>query len=204
MTQTIWEILSVIGTVAFAISGAIVAMEEEFDILGVFILGFLTAFGGGAIRNTLIGLPMSALWNQSIAFHCALVSILISIMMPNFVRNHWKKVELLTDALGLAAFSIQGALYAQNLGQPLSAIIVAAVLTGVGGGLVRDVLARRQPVVLRTDIYAVWSILAAIVIHFKILNTSTGYLFLVFIITTLRLYGHHRHWQLPKVYWQKK
>lgn len=57
-----WEVLSIIGIVAFAISGAIVAMEEEYDILGVYILGIVTAFGGGAIRNLLIGLPVSALW----------------------------------------------------------------------------------------------------------------------------------------------
>lgn len=65
MTIDMWEILNIIGTIAFALSGAIVAMEEEFDILGIFILGFVTAFGGGAIRNTLIGLPIEALWGKS-------------------------------------------------------------------------------------------------------------------------------------------
>ena len=64
MTIDVWDILSIIGTIAFALSGAIVAMEEGFDILGLFILGFVTAFGGGAIRNLLIGLPISALWSQ--------------------------------------------------------------------------------------------------------------------------------------------
>ena len=63
MTIDVWDILSIIGTIAFALSGAIVAMEEDFDILGLFILGFVTAFGGGAIRNLLIGLPISALWS---------------------------------------------------------------------------------------------------------------------------------------------
>lgn len=63
-----WEVLSMIGTVAFAVSGAIVAMEEEYDILGVYILGIVTAFGGGAIRNLLIGVPVSALWEQGLFF----------------------------------------------------------------------------------------------------------------------------------------
>ena len=72
-----WEVLSIIGTVAFAISGAIVAMEEEYDILGVYILGIVTAFGGGAIRNLLIGVPVSALWEQGSLFLIALVSITI-------------------------------------------------------------------------------------------------------------------------------
>lgn len=63
-----WDVLSIIGTIAFAISGAIVAMEEEYDILGVYILGIVTAFGGGAIRNLLIGVPVSALWEQGVLF----------------------------------------------------------------------------------------------------------------------------------------
>ncbi len=63
-----WEPLSVIGIIAFAVSGAIVAMEEEYDILGVYILGIVTAFGGGAIRNLLIGVPVSALWEQERTF----------------------------------------------------------------------------------------------------------------------------------------
>ena len=71
MTIDVWDILSIIGTIAFALSGAIVAMEEDFDILGLFILGFVTAFGGGAIRNLLIGLPISALGSQGQAFYFA-------------------------------------------------------------------------------------------------------------------------------------
>ena len=58
-----WEVFSIIGTIAFAISGAIVAMEEGYDLFGVYLLGIVTAFGGGAIRNLLIGLPVSTLWS---------------------------------------------------------------------------------------------------------------------------------------------
>ncbi len=72
-----WESLSVIGIIAFAVSGAIVAMEEEYDILGVYILGIVTAFGGGAIRNLLIGVPVSALWEQGAFFQIALASVTI-------------------------------------------------------------------------------------------------------------------------------
>lgn len=72
-----WDVFSLIGTVAFAISGAIVAMEEEYDLFGVYILGIVTAFGGGAIRNILIGLPVSTLWNQELMFQFALLAITI-------------------------------------------------------------------------------------------------------------------------------
>ncbi|MCD0070673.1 TRIC cation channel family protein, partial [Streptococcus agalactiae] len=77
MSIDIWNILSLVGTVAFASSGAIVAIEEEFDILGLFILGFVTAFGGGAIRNVLIGLPIETLWSQGIAFYAAAAAAIL-------------------------------------------------------------------------------------------------------------------------------
>ena len=104
MTMNVWDLLSIIGSIAFALSGAIVAMEEDFDILGIFILGFVTAFGGGAIRNLLIGLPISALWSQSQCFYFALAAMLFIMVFPNIITHKgWRKAEVLTDAIGLAA-----------------------------------------------------------------------------------------------------
>lgn len=202
MDSTFWHILSIIGTIAFAYSGAIVAIEEDFDLLGILTLGFLTAFGGGTIRNLLIGLPMTALWSQTTEFNYALLAILSIVLFPTIVGKHWRKAEVLTDAIGLAAFSIQGALHAVHLNQPMSAVIVAAVLTGSGGGVVRDVLAGRKPGVLRSEIYAGWCILAALLIHFKWVSTDTGYYLLVLCIASLRLIGHKKQWHLPKVKWK--
>lgn len=139
-----WEVLSIIGTVAFAISGAIVAMEEEYDILGVYILGIVTAFGGGAIRNLLIGVPVSALWEQGSLFLIALVSITIVFLFPKLLLKHWSIWGSFSDAIGLAAFAIQGALYAVHMNHPVSAVIVAAVLTGSGGGMIRDLFGRKK------------------------------------------------------------
>lgn len=154
-----WELLSVIGIIAFAVSGAIVAMEEEYDILGVYILGIVTAFGGGAIRNLLIGVPVSALWEQGAFFQIALASVTIVFLFPKLLLRHWSKWGNLSDAIGLSAFAIQGALYAVKMGHPLSAVIAAAVLTGSGGGIIRDLLAGRKPLVLKAEIYAVWAAL---------------------------------------------
>jgi len=109
-----WEVFSIIGTIAFAISGAIVAMEEEYDILGVYILGIVTAFGGGAVRNLLIGVPISALWDQGMLFQVALVAMTAVFLFPNNLLRHWRKWGNFFDAIGLAAFAIQGALYATN------------------------------------------------------------------------------------------
>jgi uncharacterized membrane protein YeiH len=192
-----WDVLSMIGTIAFAVSGAIVAMEEEYDILGVYILGIVTAFGGGAIRNLLIGVPVSALWDQGMFFQIALLAITAVFMFPSNLLKHWQRWGNLFDAIGLAAFAIQGAVYASNMNHPISAVIVAAVLTGSGGGIIRDLLAGRKPTVLKAEIYAVWAIIVGLVIGLKITTSSFELYTLFFIITALRVLSYTYGWKLP-------
>jgi uncharacterized membrane protein YeiH len=192
-----WDVLSMIGTIAFAASGAIVAMEEEYDILGVYILGIVTAFGGGAIRNLLIGVPVSALWDQGIFFQIALLAITAVYIFPTKLLKHWQRWGNLFDAIGLAAFAIQGAVYASNMDHPISAVIVAAVLTGSGGGIIRDLLAGRKPTVLKAEIYAVWAIIVGLAIGLKITTSSIELFTLFFIITTLRVLSYTYNWKLP-------
>lgn len=192
-----WEVLSMIGTIAFAVSGAIVAMEEEYDILGVYILGIVTAFGGGAIRNLLIGVPVSALWEQGLFFQIALLSITAVFLFPTNLLRHWQKWGNFFDAIGLSAFAIQGAIYAENMKHPLSAVIVAAVLTGIGGGIIRDLLAGRKPIVLRSEIYAVWAILAGFMIGLEIATESWQLYTLFVLVTGLRVLSYTFDWKLP-------
>ncbi|WP_066371137.1 trimeric intracellular cation channel family protein [Neobacillus fumarioli] len=192
-----WEVLSMIGTIAFAVSGAIVAMEEEYDILGVYILGIVTAFGGGAIRNLLIGVPVSALWDQGLLFEIALLAITAVFLFPANLLKHWQKWGNLFDAIGLSAFAIQGAIYAAKMDHPLSAVIVAAVLTGSGGGIIRDLLAGRKPIVLRSEIYAVWAILAGIIVGLKIAVSPWELYTLFILVTILRVLSYTFDWKLP-------
>jgi uncharacterized membrane protein YeiH len=192
-----WDVLSIIGTIAFAVSGAIVAMEEEYDILGVYILGIVTAFGGGAIRNLLIGVPVSALWEQGLFFQIALLSITAVFLFPNNLLRHWQKWGNLFDAIGLSAFAIQGAIYAANMDHPISAVIVAAVLTGIGGGIIRDLLAGRKPIVLRAEIYAVWAILAGLIIGAGLADRPWELYILFVLITALRVLSYTFNWKLP-------
>ncbi|MRX70686.1 trimeric intracellular cation channel family protein [Bacillus lacus] len=192
-----WDVLSIIGTIAFAVSGAIVAMEEEYDILGVYILGIVTAFGGGAIRNLLIGVPISALWEQSVLFQIALFAMTTVFLFPQRLLKHWRKWGNLTDAIGLGAFAIQGALYASEMGHPVSAVVVAAVLTGSGGGIVRDLLAGRKPLVLREEIYAAWAILAGLAIGFGVVTSSVGYFTLFAFVVLFRVLSYTYKWKLP-------
>ncbi|MBB5356124.1 putative membrane protein YeiH [Anoxybacillus mongoliensis] len=192
-----WEVLSMIGTIAFAISGAIVAMEEEYDILGVYILGIVTAFGGGAVRNVLIGVPVSILWQQQTLFFIAFIAMTIVYLFPQKTLPHWQRWGNFFDALGLSAFAIQGALYAAQMNRPLSAVIVAAVLTGSGGGMIRDILAGRKPLVLRDEIYAAWAILAGIAVGTGIADSPVGLYGLFVIVAALRILSYTYNWKLP-------
>ncbi|QUW21916.1 trimeric intracellular cation channel family protein [Sporosarcina sp. Marseille-Q4063] len=192
-----WDVFSFIGTFAFAISGAIIAMEEEYDLFGVYILGVVTAFGGGAIRNLLIGLPSSALWDQGFLFQVAIVSITIIFLFPNNLINHWERWGTYFDAVGLSAFAIQGAMFAVSLDLPLSAVIVAAVLTGSGGGIIRDLLAGRRPLVFKREIYAVWAAGGGLLIGLGIFKGDIALYFLLVIITGLRILSLIFHWRHP-------
>ena len=193
-----WDVFSIIGTVAFALSGAIVAMEEEYDLFGVYILGVVTAFGGGAIRNLLLGLPVTTLWGQEMMFQIALASMTIFFLIPNRLMKHWNRWGNFTDAIGLAAFAIQGAMYAVSIGLPLSASVVAAVLTGAGGGIVRDLLAGRKPIVFRDEIYGLWAALAGLIVGLDLFNHDF-FLYAMFVgITVLRVLSYTYKWKLPR------
>lgn len=196
--MNIFDIFSIIGTIAFAMSGAFVAMEEEYDILGVLVLGLVTAFGGGIIRNVLIGVPVTTLWGQGNLIILAVLSILVSFILPLSWIRHWKRTEAFFDAIGLSAFAIQGALYATNMKHPLSAVVVAAVLTGIGGGIIRDLLAGRKPLVLRDEIYAVWAMLAGLTVGLSIISSTIELTLLFVMVVFFRMLSVHYKWKLPR------
>ncbi|OCA91798.1 trimeric intracellular cation channel family protein [Pseudobacillus wudalianchiensis] len=192
----IWELLNIIGTIAFAVSGAIIAMEEDYDILGVCVLGLTTAFGGGAVRNLLIGIPIETIWTQGHLFEIAFFAILIVFLLPSIVIKYWK-FEIIFDAVGLAAFAIQGANYAVSIGAPLIVAIVAATMTGAGGGMIRDVFAGRKPMIFRSEIYALWAALAGLAIGLGWVRGSYSTFILLTAIVFFRILSVHFKWNLP-------
>jgi uncharacterized membrane protein YeiH len=193
-----WEWFNVIGTVAFVISGAVVAMEEEYDLLGVIVLGLTTAFGGGVVRNLLLGIPMTTIWEQGTLFTIALITMMIVFVLPHKWIYYWNRWGLFFDAVGLSAFAIQGAVFATQMKYPLSATIVAAVLTGIGGGIIRDVLAGRKPLVLKEEIYAVWAMVAGMLVGLKITQTPLELYILFAGIIVLRMLSVYNRWKLPR------
>lgn len=192
-----WDLLNIIGTLAFALSGVVVAMEERYDLMGVYILGFVTAFGGGAIRNLLIGVPVTALWGQGPLFMIAFVAITILFVFPKFLDRRGSMWGVFFDAIGLAAFATQGAIFAADMGLPVSAAIAAAALTGTGGGMVRDLLAGRRPLFLQKEIYIAWTLLAGIPIGLGFITHPIGYGVIVVSIVVLRMLSVYYQWRLP-------
>ncbi|MDF2067215.1 trimeric intracellular cation channel family protein [Bacillus sp. Cr_A10] len=193
-----WDILNIIGTIAFAISGVFVAIEEDYDILGIYFLGFTTAFGGGLVRNLLIGIPIENIWLQGYLFEIAFVTITIIYILPNERISNWKNWVVFFDAIGLAAFAIQGANYAVSIDAPLIAVIIAASMTGAGGGIIRDVFAGRKPMIFRSEIYALWAVLAGLAIGLNWIRGPYSTYSLLIVIVILRLLSVYFNWNLPR------
>ena len=192
-----WAVFTLIGTVSFSLQGGMIAMEKNYDLFGVYLFGILTAFGGGAIRSTLIDTSDYELWNQAPLFYVSIISITLILVFPKFFlksRMFWGNI---LDAIGLISFAIQGSLAAVELGLPVSAVVVSALLTATGGGVIRDVLSQRQPIVLGEVIYGLWVFLIGLIIGFGF-TTSTIYLYLLFIIFTgLRICSYVYNWKIP-------
>jgi len=160
--QELFVILDLVGTFAFAISGATVGVRNKLDLFGVLVLAFAAAVSGGIARDLLIGAtPPAALatWHY-IATSCA--AGLLTFFRCNTIERLRNPVQLF-DAAGLALFAVTGAAKAQAFGlDPVSSILLG-MLSGIGGGIMRDILVARIPVVLRADLYAVAALAGAAV-----------------------------------------
>jgi uncharacterized membrane protein YeiH len=153
-------ILDYLGTFAFAVSGALKAARRGMDLFGLIVLAVVTAIGGGTIRDAMLG-------RQPFWFHDAnyiLLSLAAAIAVFGLYRLVAKgeTVLLWFDAVGLGAFTVIGASRAMDAGLGLIATVVLATLTGIGGGIIRDLLAMDMPVVLRKEVYASAAIIGAI------------------------------------------
>jgi len=178
MQATIIYLAEAIGILAFAISGAMLAAEKNLDIFGILVLGVVTAFGGGVIRDLLLGINPPAMFNNYVfLLLAALASCLVFLVYRQkklarlvliFFRRRHINLDFLGlvnffDAIGLGAFSVSGVNVALDNGfadNPLLAITVG-VITGIGGGMLRDLLNGEIPSVLRKNVYALAAILGA-------------------------------------------
>lgn len=205
-------IIEYIGTIAFAISGAIIAIENKMDILGVIILGTTTAVGGGIMRDVIVGRHVPVVFeNWSFLLTAGITTILVFIVFMflrklDLTKNRIYKIVLnITDSLGLGVFVIIGATSALDAGVTNHLLVLfCSVLTAVGGGVLRDIMASKIPGIFRKHIYCVVAIVAAVLFYVLLINTGENVYNLITVITILltvmmRYLAFHFELNLPKV-----
>ncbi|MFB6221172.1 MAG: trimeric intracellular cation channel family protein, partial [Halolamina sp.] len=156
--------MNAVGLVAFAAAGALKGRAAGLDLFGIVVLGFLTALGGGTIRDLLVGrVPTSLQSDVEVLFALLgiLIAVAVSVVLPDDPRE--APALLFSDAVGLAAFAATGAAVGIETGLTLFGTIVVATLTGVGGGSLSDLLLVRVPAVLREDFYATPAVVGGVV-----------------------------------------
>lgn len=192
-------LLDLAGTFVFALSGAMAGVKHKLDLFGVLVLSFVAANTGGVTRDILIGVvPPGAIddWHY---LGVSLAAGVITFYFPSAVMQRWNPV-LLFDAAGLALFAVSGAHKALAHGlNPVMATLLG-MLTGIGGGMARDVLLAEIPIVLRAELYAVAALVgAAVVVIANLLQLPFGAAVLVGATLSfgLRILAMKRGWRLP-------
>ena len=200
-------ILEIIGTVAFAVSGAMTGLSKKMDIFGVVILGLTTAVGGGAIRDIILGLTPPAMFtNPLYAAVAAVVSVIVFLPAVRRWLTAYSRasdlVMLVMDSLGLGVFTVVGIqrAYTATDHRGFFLLVFVGVVSGVGGGLMRDVMAGNTPYIFVKHVYASASILGAIlcVVLWQPLGATAAMILGAAVILTVRLLAAHYHWSLPR------
>lgn len=211
--MTILFFLEMIGTVAFASSGAMVAIRKRLDLLGVIVLGVITAVGGGIMRDLLIGYTPPSSFRNPVYLVVATATVCLIFMIVHFSRRrikeddmiHYEKMLNVFDALGLGTFTVTGintalSATAAKLDDYTLLLVFLGVITGVGGGVLRDILAMQTPYILHKHVYACASLLGA-VCYVSIRNVASGgasMLISASVVVVIRLLAAHFQWNLPK------
>ena len=204
-------IFEIIGIIAFTISGVIVAFKKRLDLLGVIVLGTITAVGGGVLRDILLGILPPSMFKNSIyvmiAFLTAVISFYIGIFAIKRIKQKGVKYYILItffDAVGLGVFTVVGTntAIANGFGENAFLSIFTGVITGVGGGIIRDIIANTMPFIMYKDLYASSAIIGACLYYALYHMHSNSFLCIsISIIATIliRLVAQKYNRGLPKI-----
>ncbi|MBE5813307.1 MAG: trimeric intracellular cation channel family protein [Clostridiales bacterium] len=204
-------ILEIIGTISFAISGAVVAIKAKFDIFGVTFVGVITAMGGGIVRDIIIGRYPPAVFSNFYIFLIAVITSIIVFIIIYKNKSHFSMFEGIIeyinnffDAVGLAAFSVMGTEVAFIFGfsDNMFLAVTLGVLTGIGGGIFRDILTDTTPYVFKKHIYAIASILGSslyYLLRMNIDNLAVISTISMVLVVAIRMLAAKYHWSLPKI-----
>ncbi len=194
--------LNVVATMTFAITAVLAIGDRDVDIFGVIILGTITAVGGGTVRDIILNVPV--FWLQSsISIQIAIVASVLAFVARSFFTLPQVFISLLyLDAFGAALFGIQGALKTWEIGSALPmAPIIFGVITAIGGGLIRDMLAGRQTLLMTPELYAIpvmiGCLLFTVVLNVVPEHAVSGAIVCAGIIFLIRASAIHWHLQVP-------
>lgn len=194
-----FQLLEIIGTMAFAMSGALTAMNKKMDPFGVFIIAFVTAVGGGTLRDVLIGrTPVG--WMLDIRY---VYLIIVGFVLAILFRKKFDRLRtslFLFDTIGLGVFTLIGLEKGINIGLHPVICIALGTITACFGGVIRDILCTEIPIIFRREIYATICIFGGIVFFLlRKLNLENDILYLTtsVIIISIRLMAVKFKWYLP-------
>nr|WP_297940354.1 TRIC cation channel family protein [uncultured Lachnoclostridium sp.] len=210
ITMNVLSSIEILGTIAFAISGAMVAVRKQVDLFGVILLGMTTAVGGGMTRDVMLGYTppriFEALPMLAIAFVSSLIVFLLAFFSHDIYQKNQQTVDRINnifDALGLGLFTVTGMDVAAGTGiQDMVILVFFGVVTGTGGGLIRDLMVSEIPFVLKKHIYAVASIAGGIAYYIMgkcKVSVNLAVVITIIIVVLLRMLATKYRWNLPKV-----
>jgi len=193
----------IIGIIAFSISGFLIAIKNDLDILGILIASALTALGGGVIRDVILSstpFAFSSLYPAMTLLSTILIAYIFKLYKKPSLERKW--IFVISDTIGLVAFSITGAILAINAEYNFFGIVILSFITAVGGGVTRDVMINQVPTVLISDFYGSIAVIVALALAllelFDSLN-EVGILSVAVLSVILRLIAFKRKWHLPKL-----
>lgn len=207
----LFHITEIIGTIAFAISGAMIAAKKRMDLFGVLFLGGVTALGGGTIRDVLLGhFPPNMFYSFEFLLIAALSALMIFILAyryhEKYVANEERmnQINNVLDAIGLAAFVVTGTQAAITAGYPDNPFLCVflGTTTGVGGGVLRDMMCQETPGILRKHVYAVAAIIGGLVYYLLcrfVEETTLATVCSMVVTITIRMLATRFRWSLPKI-----
>ena len=198
-----FEIIEYIGIAAFGVSGFLVAIRHNLDLLGVFISTFLTALGGGVLRDILIDKTPYSFTHSQPAFIVLGVIIFMLIFRP-YKKNNLEEssIFILSDSLGLSSFSISGAMLAAQSNFNLTGILTVGFISAVGGGILRDIIINEVPLIFKTGFYGTVALLIGIIIYILYLFNFINFYTLISVLifgAAIRVIAYYKAWSLPKV-----
>lgn len=200
--MTLFYFLDIIGIIAFAISGSLVAMRKKMDPFGVFIIAFATAVGGGTLRDVLIGAQPVFWMKNTDVIYFIIASYFFAILFRKKLK-YLNKSLFLFDSIGLGLYTIMGTEIGLNANFHPIIIISIATMSASFGGVIRDILCNEIPVIFRKEIYATACVLGSIVfliLHNLNVNSAIIYLSTTFLIIAIRLIAVRFKLSLPTFY----